>query len=199
MSGVGIDYSQSLLTLKSSKQHLASGIPLGKRFPSTQVSRQSGGQASELHTLLPSTGHFRIVIFGGDISQPGLLQRVNKLGYYLNLNISPKYTKISPRKSCPIELLLVHCAPRASVRLLEDLEDAYHPFYEELGYDYDRVFFDGVSSGEVEGKAYGTYKVQKEKGCVVIVRPDQFVSWIGELEDVEEMDKFFDDILVELR
>jgi len=72
----------------------------------------------------------------------------------------------------------------------------YHPFDEEFGYDYDKVFVDEVSYGGVDGKAYENYGVSKERGCVVIVRPDQYVSDICHLEDEKEIEGFFGGILV---
>jgi phenol 2-monooxygenase len=98
-----------------------------------------------------------------------------------------------------IEVLLVYCAPRANIELLRDLHHVYHPFDEELGYDYDKVFTDELDYNNVHGKAYVNYRIDKEKGCVVIVRPDQYVSWVGDLEDLKDMEEFFGRILVPLR
>jgi len=205
MSGTVVDYPPSPLIIKpmhpdTSKQYLATNIALGMRFPSCQVLSQADKRPWPLQAHLPSDGRFRVLIFGGDISQPASLSRVNKLGAYIQDKLLPKYTHKDGKKpaalNCVIDVLLVHCAPRASIEPLRDLHDVYQPFDEEFGYDYDKVFVDEVSYGGVDGKAYENYGVSKERGCVVIVRPDQYVSDICHLEDEKEIEGFFGGILV---
>ena len=41
------------------------------------------------------------------------------------------------------------------------------------------------------------YGVNARRGCLVVVRPDQYAGWIGELEDVKDMERYFDGILME--
>lgn len=205
MSGTHVNYPPSPLIIKpmppgTSKQHLATNIPLGMRFPSYQVLSQADKRPWPLQAHLISDGRFRILIFGGDISQPASLSRINKLGSYLQDELLPQYIHKNGKKptalNCIIDVLLVHCALRDSIELLCDLHNIYHPFDEEFGYDYDKVFVDEVSYGGVDGKAYENYGVSKERGCVVIVRPDQYVSHILDLEDEKEIEAFFGGILV---
>lgn len=82
-------------------------------------------------------------------------------------------------------------AARESISPLEELTNAYHPYDEESGYDYDRVFVDGEGHDQQDGKVHEKYGITEE-GCVVIVRPDQYINWIGSLEDLDEIDGFFD-------
>jgi phenol 2-monooxygenase (NADPH) len=64
------------------------------------------------------------------------------------------------------------------------------------GWDYSKVYVDDGSYHEGFGDAYTSYGVNREKGCVVAVRPDQYVGWIGELEDVDALQKYFEGCLV---
>jgi phenol 2-monooxygenase (NADPH) len=48
-------------------------------------------------------------------------------------------------------------------------------------YDYDRVFADDTSYHQGHGEAYARYNISATHGCLVLVRPDQYVSWIGGL------------------
>ncbi|KAJ6789159.1 hypothetical protein PWT90_06035 [Aphanocladium album] len=197
MAGVNVDYPESALTLKgnSANDYLATGLSVGMRVPSARVISQSDARPWDMQTLLPSTGHFRIIIFGGDISESDLLERTNTVGEHLAAELFPQYTNQSSKRACPIEVILVHTAARESINLLEDLVDVFHPLDEEFGYDYDRVFVDGKSYDGQDGKAYDKYGITEE-GCVVIVRPDQYISWVGSLEDLDEIDAFFEGILI---
>jgi phenol 2-monooxygenase (NADPH) len=51
----------------------------------------------------------------------------------------------------------------------------------EAPYDYDRIFADDTSYHQGHGEAYARYKISATHGCIVLVRPDQYVSWIGGL------------------
>ena len=52
-----------------------------------------------------------------------------------------------------------------------------------------------------EEEAYKHYGVDREMGCVVITRPDQYVGYIGELEgaDVDGVEAYFKGVFAEQR
>lgn len=105
---------------------------------------------------------------------------------------TPKNAKIDS----VIEVLTVHSAPRHDIEFL-DLPEIFHPFDEKTGWDYDKVFVDGMSYHEGHGEAYLNYGIKSETGCLVVVRPDQYVAYVGELEDIGEVAEYFEGILVE--
>ena len=219
-SGLAVDYGASLLVAKPGKstdqgdgteiesdisvmgkvignQELANNIPLGMRFPSFQVLNQSDARPWQFCHFLKSDGRFRIVIFAGNLKDSPQWQRVQSLGEELAKpdSLIHRYKASKKPIDSVIEILLIHSAPRQEVELL-DLHDIFHPFDEKLGWDYDKVFVDDVSYHEGHGEAYKNYGVDRERGCVVIVRPDQHVGWIGELEEVHAMEQYFSRILI---
>ena len=38
--------------------------------------------------------------------------------------------------------------------------------------------------------------VNKTRGCVVVTRPDQYVGYVGELEDGADLEAYFSNVLV---
>lgn len=50
---------------------------------------------------------------------------------------------------------------------------------------------------EGHGQAYEKYGVDPAVGAAVILRPDQYVSWVGEFDDYEAMDGFFSGFMLE--
>ena len=82
-----------------------------------------------------------------------------------------------------IALLTCHAAKRTEVELLRDFPDVLHPFDSKLGWDYDSVYVDDVSYHEGFGDAYKNYGVDKESGCVVVTRPDQYVGYVDSLDE----------------
>jgi hypothetical protein len=72
----------------------------------------------------------------------------------------------------------------------------FHLFSEEDCWDYWKVFVDDMSYHEGHGRAYENYRIDPGTGCMIIIRPDQHVSWIGEMEDVDDMARFFSAFMV---
>ena len=67
----------------------------------------------------------------------------------------------------------------------------FRPFEPSDGWDYSKILADDESYHEGHGQAYKKYGIDPKKGCAVILRPDQYVSWVGEMDDYDMMDKFF--------
>lgn len=94
--------------------------------------------------------------------------------------------------------LSIHSAPRVEIELL-DLHPIYHPWSETEGWDYWKVFVDDLSYHEGHGHAYENYGIDKEVGCVVIVRPDGYVGHLGDLDDVKDIDAYFENFMIACR
>jgi len=200
-SGISVNYGGSPLVAKASdnpssgvegKQYLATSILLGKRFPSYQVLNQSDARPWPLQHFLAATGAFYIVIFAGAVaSQPQLAR--------LKACCTDLEELLSRFPVGAIELLTVHSSPRASLErgifdlpaLLRQRQPGKGEDAGKLGWDYNRIFADEASYHSGDGKAYEGYGVDKERGCLVVCRPDQYVSYTGELEDVDEVGRFF--------
>jgi phenol 2-monooxygenase len=192
---------------------LYSSLQLGRRFPSHQVLNQSDARPWAFQQKLPSTGHFRVVVFAADISSPSQLRRVNTFGTSLRApgGVLAEYQNHRPlcltageetvdrilKSQHPIiEVLLLHSAKRTEIEM-DVLDACYRPWEETLGWDYDKVFVDDMSHYEGHGHAYEGYGVDsKGPGCVVVVRPDGYIGFIGSLEETKEVEDYFTGVLV---
>lgn len=217
-SGVAVDYGVSELVAKGGdsadqgdgrdleiddiyrvvgKQYLATNINMGMRFPSFQVLNQADARPWQFCHFLKSDGRFRIILFAGNLGVKEQWQRVQKFGEELAKPDTFIHRFTPPDRSIDsiIEIFMIHSAPRTEVEFL-DLHEVFHPFDEQTGYNYDRIFVDDQSYHEGHGEAYMKYGVNMETGCVVIVRPDQYVGWVGDLEDMRDIDLYFSKILL---
>jgi hypothetical protein len=50
---------------------------------------------------------------------------------------------------------------------------------------------------EGNSEAYRNYGIDPAVGCSVIIRPDQYISWVGDWDDYDAMDKFFNGFMLE--
>ncbi|OTA97873.1 hypothetical protein M434DRAFT_7501 [Hypoxylon sp. CO27-5] len=180
------------------KQALATGLPVGMRFNSFKVLNQSDGRPWHFQEKLKANGKFRIVLFAGNILSRTQRERVEKFCEALDAPTSflRSATPAGSSLGNAIEVLTIHSSKRTETELLRDFPEVLHPYDPHTGWDYDKVFVDDVSYHEGFGDAYTNYGVDKERGCVVVARPDQHVAWIGELEDFEDLQRYFEGCLV---
>ncbi len=185
------------------KKYLATNVILGERFASHQVILHSDACRWETQDLLKSDGCWRLIVFGGDVSNKAQLKRVNTLGEELAVfpdgNLS-KYTCVDARVSSIIQVFLLHCAPRTAHIELSDFHQTFFPFDVRQGHDYSRVFVDlspMSAASEVPGDAHRFYGIDPARGCLVVTRPDQVVGYIGELEDTDGLKRYFDGFMVQ--
>lgn len=190
--GDGTDVSSQSKHRVLSKQHLARTIPVGQRIPSHKVLNQADARPWHLQELLKSNGRWRVIVFPGSLTNQTNTTRYQRLGEKLsNANsFLRRYTPSNLSIDGVIEVLTVHPGPRWDVELL-DLPDIFHPYHEKMGWDYWKVFADDQSYHEGHGRVYENYGIDPRHGASVIVRPDQYVSWVGEVDDYEEMEGFF--------
>ena len=214
-SGIAVDYGTSGIVAKPGsgmeqgdgtdvgggevvgKQHLANNIKLGMRFPSFQVLNQADARPWHFQSWLKSDGRWRIIVFAGNLANEKQMERVQHLGGQLAAPTSfvHRYTPQNAMIDSMIEIFTIHSGPRAGVELL-DLHEIFHSFSERDGWDYSKVFVDDQSYHEGFGDTYKNYGVDLREGCVVITRPDQYFGYIGTLEDVADMERYFDGVLL---
>lgn len=192
---------------------LATSCRPGTRFPSYQVVSQADARPWQLHHMMPSDGRFRVVVFAGDIADPARRAKVNELGAWLDSELLSKYPTMAlsvgsnphvatmkfrtAKQPSIIDVLLVHSAPREEIELLRDLHETYHPFDPKLGWEYNKVFVDGLSYHEGHGEAYAKYGVDRQEGAVVVVRPDGYTGLVTHVDadGRKEIGKWFESVL----
>lgn len=138
-----------------------------------------------------SNGAWRILTFAGDIESPSQLERVQQLGAYLE-SLKKQYS--SPEHTT-MEVFLVHSGTRHFNIL--DLHPVYHPWDDRLGWDYWKVFSDDLQDFEPgQSSPYEKYGIDKQQGCIIILRPDQHVSYIGTMDNFVDVSRFFNSALI---
>ena len=206
-SGCGHQYPASTLTdelvdVKIS-QDAAEPLTPGKRLLPMQLTRHIDGALVSSLDDLPSSGHFRIILFAGARLQSGGL---DKLATYLAGKDSPlnrycisyESSATSPESSnsrvqdiiCDpvhdpktiIDLCLVHTSPHMKI----PIEELPAPFPEWQATIYEDV---GL-------KAHAELGVDVDVGALVVVRPDGYVGLVTRLDGVERVGGYLEKVLV---
>lgn len=218
-SGIAVDYGASVIVAKSgdaagqgdgtdvsvknkafqvtSEQALARKIEVGKRMPSVKVLNQADARPSHFQELLKSNGRWRLIIFPGDISISRQKERLDKLGQQLagKESFLKRFTPPDGAYDSTIELLTVHSAPRATTTIF-DFPEVFRPYSDLDGWDYWKIFVDDESYHEGHGQLYQNFGIDPQEGCAVILRPDQYVSYVGRMGAYEDLDRFFSSFMV---
>jgi phenol 2-monooxygenase len=132
-------------------------------------------------------GQWHLVVFGVDISDAIQIECVQKLNAGI-VNEQEVIHKINQGDDVvgKVHTYLVHSAPRNAVDLM-DLPKIFRPFDEINGYDYWKVFADNDQYTDTRGAAYEFYGIGGE-GCIALLRPDQHVSFVGNLNDLASVE-----------
>ena len=174
-----------------SSENVATNIRPGVRIPSFKVVNQADACPTHTASLLPSTGQWRILVFAGDLTFPSQFARIQALGSQLAAPSS--FLHLYPANL--IEIYTIHSAPRARVELL-DLHEVFHPWDEDVGYDYWKVYADDDSWHEGFADAYGAYGIDRKNGCLVVCRPDQHVGLICGVDELSVVEEYLEGILI---
>ncbi|OMP84247.1 Phenol 2-monooxygenase [Diplodia seriata] len=195
-SCTSIEYGPSMIVAKTSagtvgKQELAQHIVVGRRFPSQQVVSQASGCPLQFQERFPSDGKYRVVVFAGDIARTEQLERVEVLGRTLSLSrlFSKRHSSRQEGEQGVFDVLVLHSSRREDVRFCK-LPSTL------CTHSRSNVYADNIPYVGGLGTAYQSYGVDRLKGCIVAVRPDGHVMFVGEFEDAGDLNEMFSEILL---
>ncbi|EEP79376.1 conserved hypothetical protein [Uncinocarpus reesii 1704] len=149
----------------------------GECLPEMLVTNHATGRSVSLHNVLQTNGSWCLIVFGGDVSHGGQMQRVQIIGS--QLKVLQEKCRGSGRSF--LNTVFVHCAPWTAVELA-DFPAIFFPPHEETGRDYRKIFID-------EGTMYDEAGVDRSSGGLVLVRPDQHIVWIAGLDDFKGLER----------
>lgn len=193
--GLTVQYEPSALTGLPTHQHLATGFPIGKRFHSAPVVRLADARPMHLGHCIEADARFRLFLFApaGDTGGPG--------GTIAALCDWLEHDAASPLRR--------HRAPGEDVDAVIDTRAVFQQGFRELEFtrmptllrphvgryglcDYEKIFCADRKRGEDIFEMRG---VDRVRGCMVIVRPDQYVGHVLPLQAREELAAYFGGIL----
>ena len=199
MAGVETAYEPGPLTIADTTyQKLATGFKIGTRFHSCQVLRLADAKPVQLGHVMKADGRWRTVLFGDNMHNPtDPASPIAKSCAFLSRKLLPKYTSQRADIDSVIDVRAVLQQSRQSINIT-DLPGILLPHKGKFGIrDYEKVFTDEESYGFGFGEIYKSRGVNREQGCIIVVRPDQYVSAVLPLSQQANgmMEHFFDGFL----
>lgn len=193
--GLTIQYEPSALVGAATHQALATGFDLGKRFHSAPVIRLADAKPMQLGHCIDADARFRVFIFAPANDNGGPGGTVATLCDWL--------------EGDPASPLRRHTAPGEDVDAVIDTRAVFQQGFRDLDYaamptllrphvgryglcDYEKVFCVDAKRGE---DIFASRGIDKSAGCMVLVRPDQYVGHILPLHARAELAAYFAAIL----
>jgi phenol 2-monooxygenase len=198
-AGTATCYRLSTITGPSVYQHLARGFPVGRRFHSAPVLRLCDAKPMQLGHAATADGRWRLFVFA-DIEDPRAAN--SRLGALCEV--------LAHSPSSPV---MRYTAEGLDIDATFDVRGIFQQAHHELDpegmpdillprkgqfglKDYEKVFCPDFESGQDVFEMRG---VDRHSGCVVIVRPDQYVAHILPLEAYAELSDFFAGFMIRQR
>ncbi len=188
--GLAVKYDQSYLFAAPIHQALATGQEIGRRFHSAPVVRLADAMQMQLGHLAEADGRWRIYAFAG--ADAGAIHR---LADWLECDpTSPvvKYTRAGEDIDAIIDVRAIF-QQTFDVLDYASMPSLLKPKKGKFGLqDYEKVFC-------VDHKGFGDFYdmrgIDRTHGCMIIVRPDQYVANVLPLDGFADLSTFFDGIL----
>ncbi|OED39723.1 phenol 2-monooxygenase [Chromatiales bacterium (ex Bugula neritina AB1)] len=193
-AGVSVKYPASVLVASDEHQKLAAGLIIGMRFHSALVTRVADAEALQLGHTVEADGRWRLFAFASHDYPSSKQSPVWQLCDFLATDADSPLQKYNPAGADPdsvIDFNVVFQQAHHEVNIHE-CHPVTMPTKGKLGVqDINKVF-----SAEVRNhrNIYDARKISRT-GCVVVVRPDQFVADVMPLTDFQRLSEFFVGIL----
>ncbi len=195
-AGTATHYGPSILTGESTYQHLASGFVLGTRFHSAPVIRVADAKPVHLGHVIKADGRFRIFAFAGAGNPAAANSPIRRLCDFLaEDDTSPvrKYTSRGEDLDAVIDVRAVFQQPHRALAI-ETMPPLLLPAKGRYGLrDYEKMFCADIKGGN---DIFTMRSIDREAGCMVVVRPDQYVAHVLPIDGFAQLASFFDGFML---
>ena len=192
-AGVATHYPPAtVLTAEATHQNLAKGFTIGMRFHSAPVVRLADAKPVHLGHAARADGAWRIYAFA-DASG----QRLRKLADFLAESPNSPIRRFTPAGANIDSVIDVRAVFQQGHRDLkvEELPSILLPRKGRFGLiDYEKAYCPDLKNGPDIFELRG---IDREKGAIAVVRPDQYVSNVLPLDAHDELTAYFGRFLLD--
>jgi len=193
--GTAVKYDASTLFATSAHQALASGLGIGRRFHSAPVVRVADAKPMQLGHVAEADARWRLYVFAGQADSAQAGSAIHQLADWLETH--------------PHSPVVKHTRPGEDIDAVIDVRAVFQQTFDQLAYeqmpsllkpktgklglqDYEKVFcVDHKGAGDI----FDMRGINRDQGCLVVVRPDQYVTHVLPLTAVDELAAYFAGVL----
>ncbi len=194
-AGVATRYAPSPITGEARFQHLAEGFPVGMRFHSARVLRLADAKPVQLGHAARADGAWRLYVFADRADPSAENSRARGLCEFLASDASPlrRFTAADAEPDSVIDVRAVFQQGHRDLRV-DAMPPVLLPRKGAFGLvDYEKAFCPDPAADDI----FELRGVNRETGCIVVVRPDQYVAHVLPLDAYDALTGFFAAILID--
>ena len=192
VAGTAIEYYPSYICTGQENQTLATGFNIGQRFHSAEAIRVSDGRCQHLGHLNKADGRWRLFIFGSHQNPTDSTSDSAQLIHFLAKSESSPVIKYTPEGADIDSVIDVYGVFQQQDLAIEEIPGFLWPAKGKYGLnDYEKVFH-----ADQDNDIYALRGIDRSRGCMVIVRPDQHIANILPLNAQTELSAFFDEFML---
>ncbi len=198
-AGTATHYKPALLTGTSTHQHLAEGFIVGTRFHSAPVTRVGDGKHLQLGDTFAADGRWRLIAFAGHGDAATPESPIGKLcSYLVDSSDSPlkRYTPAGADVDALFDVRAVFQQSHHALAITALPELLFPPKGRYGLRDYEKAF---CAQGDAIQNIYAMRRINQESGCLVVVRPDQYIAQVLRIGDTDALAKFFAGFMLKTR
>ncbi|MEH2627828.1 phenol 2-monooxygenase [Bradyrhizobium sp. AZCC 1719] len=195
-AGTATHYGPSIITAEPNHQHLAKGFVIGTRFHSAPVVGLADARPVHLGHVAKADGRFRLFIFAGAGDPAAANAALRSLCVFLNENPRSPVRRHTPAGADIDSVIDVRAIfQQAHTELaIETMPPLLLPRKGRYGLiDYEKMFCPDLRSGH---DIFSMRGIDRDSGCMVVVRPDQYVADILPLDGHAELAAYFDGFML---
>ncbi len=193
--GNAVKYEPSILAAAPIHQALAKGLEIGRRFHSAPVVRLADAKPMQLGHVAQADARWRLYVFAakGDAGQSAA--GIHRLAHWLETDAaSPvrRHTRAGDDIDAVIDCRVVF-QQTFDALAYEQMPSLFKPKTGRLGLqDHEKIFcVDHKGAGDI----FDMRGIDRGRGCMVVVRPDQYVANVLPLDAHEALVDFFAAVL----
>lgn len=184
-AGTATRYAPSSLTGDDTSQSLAEGFAVGTRFHSAPVIRLADAKPMQIGHAAEADGRWRFYAFAGDDA----LNDIGALCDYLYGSPYSPILRYTPEGADPDSIFDLRAIFQKGHRELaiDTMPAALLPKKGRHGLvDYEKIF-----CADPSADIFDIRGIDRRKGCLVVVRPDQYVAQVLPLDAYADLCAFF--------
>jgi phenol 2-monooxygenase len=195
-AGMAVQYRPALITAEPAYQHLARGFEIGTRFHSAPVIRYWDAKRVHLGHTIKADGRWRLLAFAGSDDPGSPRSRLSRLCEFLAESPDSPIRRYTPGDADIDAVIDVRAIVQRDHRELapELIPPFLVPHKGRYGLrDYEKLFCTELKD---EDDIFDQRGIERANGCIVVVRPDQFVANVLPLDAIAELAAFFDRFMI---
>lgn len=195
MAGTAIQYPPSMITGAATHQALATGFAVGMRFHSAPVIRLADAKPLHLGHVVSADARWRLFAFAAAEAPVGA-SRIRALCDFLAEDPASPLRRHTPKGADIDAVIDLRAVFQQGHRALElgDMPPLLLPHKGRLGLqDYEKMFCADRTGGK---DIFDLRGIDRDQGCMVIVRPDQHVAHVLPLDAHAALGAFFAGVLL---